>query len=129
MVLGIGFYWVFGVWNWKFSCGILGFQKLLGVLDGKPIWDSSRSVLFVQRTRGSTQRKPKQLGLRSSAGELGLEAQIGYLLGLDLGGASHTWRWASQLSKDWVSKFLINIYFQMLLLNGTTSTLTPFSFL
>ena len=54
----------------------LGFQKLLGVLEGKPICDSSRSVLFVQWTRGSSGRKPKQLELRSSAGELSLEAQI-----------------------------------------------------
>ena len=31
--------------------------------------------------------------------------------------------------KNWVSKFLIDIYFQMLLFNETSSTLTPFSFL
>ena len=89
----------------KFEGWFCFWKILIGNLDGKPDWESSRSVVFfVQRTRGSScrsrrRREPEQRELYRGGGagefSLGYEAQPGYFIGLDLRGAGHSWWWAS----------------------------------
>uniref|UniRef100_A0A2N9F4Y3 Uncharacterized protein n=1 Tax=Fagus sylvatica TaxID=28930 RepID=A0A2N9F4Y3_FAGSY len=85
--------WVLlGIWGLELKIFLWGFgiSKAFGSFGWQTHLRLIKKCLIRSTDTWQHQRKPKQLGLRSSAEELGLEAQIGYFLGLDLGGASHT---------------------------------------
>ncbi len=85
--------WVLlGIWGLELKIFLWGFgiSKAFGSFGWQTHLRLIKKCLIRSTDTWQQPEKTKQLGLRSSAEELGLEAQIGYFLGLDLGGASHT---------------------------------------